>query len=234
MQNYLEIIQNEYVFGFLVTFCLAILFFIDTSCWCLRGLSPRNKIGLYTSKTNIYSYFGRLFTFTYMSIMSIRIDVGLSVESVTLYVCIGFFVGAIVQAATLNSGYLSHKILATLARFLRVELEVRSEAPSRGGIVQTPLFVSTFIATTLFCAGLGAPYILAAALPEYRLTMSSLGQVLNAFGMIFILIYVDQRLYRAWDNGTLGAAIYSYRWGRVSGILFSATVMLVLFEILRS
>lgn len=234
MQNYLEIIQNEYVFGFLVTFCLSILFFIDTSCWCLRGLSPRDRIGLYTSKTNIYSYFGRLFTFTYMSIMSIRIDVGLSVESVTLYVCIGFFVGAMVQAATLNSGHLSQKILTTLARLLRVELELQPEAQIRKETIETALFASTFAATTLFCAGLGAPYILASALPEYRLTMSSLGQILNAFGMIFILIYVDQRLYRAWDNGALGAAIYSYRWGRVSGILFSATVMFVLFEILKA
>jgi hypothetical protein len=166
--------------------------------------------------------------------MSIRIDIGLSVEGVILYVGIGFFVGAILQAVTLNSEYASQKILTMLARLLRVELEVRPEMQLSTAAPQAALFFSTFTATVLFCAGLGVPYILASALPEYRLTMSSLGQVLNAFGMIFILVYVDQRLYRAWDNGALGAAIYSYRWGRLCGILFSATVMFVLFEIVKA
>jgi hypothetical protein len=87
------------------------------------------------------------------------------------------------------------------------------------------LLLSTTVSTTLFCLGMSAPYILASLFRSYRLTLASTGQILNAIGMIFILLFVDLLMFKSWDDKELQHAIKYYSRGRVLGILLAASIV---------
>lgn len=190
-------------------------------------------MGLYISRTNIYSYTGRFFAFTYMTCLSILVDTGSTPVSICLIIGSSLIVATSLHLFLLNRSQYSRRILSSIARMLSLGAVI----PDVSGDIALPyartISRSTAAASFLLCMALGAPYVLASLVPEYRLTIANVGQILNSIAMIFILFYVDQNLYKSWDEKKLHVAVQSYNTGRIVGIsLAGASLILVAIAIL--
>jgi hypothetical protein len=90
-----------------------------------------------------------------------------------------------------------------------------------------PLFIATAVVSTFFAFALMAPLVLASAFPEYRLTLNNSGSLINFFGMLLLLAYLDPMLYKALDDGTFNEKIESYIWGRITGFMICAATLAI-------
>jgi hypothetical protein len=200
---------------------------IDTSGWWLRTLSDGTNIGHFVSRTNLYTYSGRLFSFLYMSLLSLFIEFGANTQGVCEIVITSFLVGAVAHSCFLNRTALSQKMLHRIARIMKLNIFVTDS--ERKLLTYGPkLRLTTAVSTMIFCLGMTAPYILASLFPEFRLTLASVGQILNAAGMMFILFFVDFLMYKSWDSNELNDAIQYYNGGRIIGILTAALIVTML------
>lgn len=68
--------------------------------------------------------------------------------------------------------------------------------------------------------------------PNFRLSISFGSQIINFFGMLMILLFIDQILFKAIDTRKFGDVIMAYVGGRLAGfvlvslafIMFSLTL----------
>jgi hypothetical protein len=211
---------------------IALNLLIDSSGWWLRAFSDGSNIGHFVARTNLYTYSGRLFSFFYMFLLSIFIEFGATALEVCGLIVVSFVVGGLAHKIFLNRSTPSQYILQKLANIMR--LEVTPVPVNFVGVSYGPkLLITTAAATTIFCLGMSAPYILASLFPAFRLTLASVGQILNAAGMMFILFFVDQIMYKSWDNRELGSAIEYYNNGRFIGTMSAAGIISVLYLIVR-
>jgi hypothetical protein len=211
---------------------IALNLLIDSSGWWLRTFSDGSNIGHFVARTNLYTYSGRLFSFFYMFLLSLFIEFGATSLEVCELIIISFVVGGIAHKILLNRSAASQYGLHKLANMMRLELN-----PVPVELVEVSyghkLLLTTAAATTIFCLGMSAPYILASLFPTFRLTLASVGQILNAAGMMFILFFVDQLMYKSWDNRELGSAIEYYNNGRFIGTMCAAGFVSVLYLALK-
>jgi hypothetical protein len=222
------------VIPFAVCASIALCLLIDTSGWWLRTFSDGSNIGHFVSRTNLYTYSGRLFSFLYMSLLSLYIEIGANTSDVCVIVLTSFMSGAAAHKLFLNRGRFSQKLIYQIARLMR--LDVSGVIHVEGQITPSygeKLRWTTAASTMIFCLGMSAPYILASLFPQFRLTLASVGQILNAVGMMFILFFVDFLMYKSWDNRELSSAISFYNSGRIIGILCAAGVVLIIYLVVR-
>jgi len=62
------------------------------------------------------------------------------------------------------------------------------------------------------------------------MSLSYVGQTVNALGTIMLLFMVDQRLFRALDKGELNQTLPSYSLGRGLAFGISAVLCLLIYE----
>ena len=216
-----------YIIAAIVCFSIMFCLVIDTSGWWIRAFSDGSNMGTFVSKTNIYTYSGRLFSFTYMSFLSFYIESGANTFEVSKIIFVSLVGGAAAHGILLNRYDYSQNFLKFIAKTIKLDI-------GRNKLSQQPLDYGWKIkyaaasATAIFCLGMSAPYILASMFPNFRLTLSSVGQILNAVGMLFILLLVDQLLYKSWDRGELAAAVSYYNTGRIMGVIVAAMFVFVI------
>jgi hypothetical protein len=212
----------------IVTISISLCLLIDTSGWWIRAFSDGTNMGKFVSKTNLYTYSGRLFSFIYMSLLALYIESGATTRLVCAAIVASLLVGAVAHLLLLNRSHLSQKLLRGVGRLLKLEIgpELSAFQPLPYGV---KLRWTAAAATTIFCLGMSAPYILASMFPDYRLTLASTGQILNAMGMMFILFFVDYLMYSAWDASELPSAVFYYSSGRLIGILGAALIVFMLY-----
>jgi hypothetical protein len=216
------------IIPFAVCGSIALCLLIDSSGWWLRTFSDGSNIGHYVSRTNLYTYSGRLFSFLYMSLLSLYIEFGASAQDVCLIIIISLLTGAAAHKILLNRSTTSSRVLQMIARVMKLDVSL-DQAHDLELAYGPKLKWTAAAATTIFCMGMSAPYILASLFPDFRLTLASVGQILNAAGMMFILFFVDYLMYKSWDNKELNTAINYYNAGRIYGVLFAAMLISVLY-----
>lgn len=190
---------------------------VETSSWWVKGCCPPGAVGLYVSRSNIYLYFGRFFTLAFNVLLAYSIEQGASGRAVALTIGIGFIISAAVHLLLLRGGRATQWLLSGLNRLLLLP-DWQNVHPLPAGLSPTPLsrplFLGTTAATLAFSLGASLPLLLAVAIPEYRMSLSYIGQIVNALGTLALLFLVDQALFRALDNGSLVVALPSYGLGR--------------------
>lgn len=90
------------------------------------------------------------------------------------------------------------------------------------------MFYSTIFATVIFSVGSGLPLLLASIFIEYRLSMANLGQLINSFGTIALLFFVDQLLFQSLDKGMICVDIKTYTYGRICGFVLAASCYFII------
>lgn len=196
---------------------LSISLLIETSSWWLRSFSTKGNMGLYVSRTNIYLYGGRFFALLFSTLIAFLVDRGAGTGSLLTIFTIGFAVTGAAHVLLLNDTVFTLKLVTRIARLMRLTPPDVRTLPQRSRQDSERLRLPTALSSMFFGFGLSMPYVLASALPEYRLTIGNLGQIINSFGTLLLLFWVDQRLFAALDRDSLHEAVVHYAAGRASG-----------------
>jgi hypothetical protein len=208
-----------------VAIALVSALLIESSSWWIKALCPPQQMGAYISRTNIYLYGGRFFVLVFSSGVAFYVESGQSPGRVAVLVGLSMLLAAVAQAVLLNHSSLGHFVLRLAARSLFLKGEFPTNHRDLG--LWSPLTVPTLWSSLAFGLGTGAPLLIAALLPDFRLSISYTGQIINSAGTLIILLYVDQRLYKAMDNGLLFSEMSGYTSGRVAGFAMAGLVFLV-------
>jgi hypothetical protein len=212
------------IFAILVTLSLAISLLIETSSWCVRAYSGSGNLGSYISKTNIYLYGGRFFALLTQVVIGYLVDVGSSLKATLLIFLVGILGATLVHFLVLARKSFRIPFESILLKLMR--LKASKEVPM-SYIFDKRIFIATTLVSTFFALALMAPLVLASAFPEYRLTLNNSGSLINFFGMLLLLAYLDPMMYKALDDGTFGEKVESYIWGRILGFAICASLLAV-------
>ena len=210
---------------------LIVALVIESSSWWIKALCPPNQMGAYISRTNIYLYGGRFFVLVFSSGVAFHVESGQSPGRVSILVGVSMLFAALAQAALLNHGPVGRLVLRWAARLLRLD----GAFPSNDKVQRpwSPLSLPTLLSSLAFGLGTGVPLLIAALIPEFRLSISYIGQIINAAGTLIILFYVDQRLYRSMDQGVLMSEMSGYTAGRVIGFTISGIIFVSISFMVR-
>jgi hypothetical protein len=216
--------------GLLVVIALMSSLLVETTTWWLRAEATKGSVGLFVSRTNIYLYGGRLFSLIFAAGISFLIEISVSTQILIILFTLSFVFNSLVHVFVLNGGSLTYYILKVFSRFLRLPPpEIRVHHP------QTKYFsritVVTAASSFAFSMGLTLPYILASLVPDYRLSISSLAQIINSFGTLLLLFYVDQVLFSAVDDGTIRTKVIEYSRGRALGFSVASIVLAMTYAL---
>lgn len=205
----------------------AIAFLIETSSWLVRAQSIPSSLGLYVGRSNIFLYSARMFTLVFTVCLAFAVESGYHTQVILWIIAATFLLSALLHLVMIFERSRGH-----LMRAVSYALVLPSN-PNVGSRVRrtdltTRLFMMTLVTSVVFCISLTAPIIGAILLPEYRLSVSYIGQIINFFGTIIMLFYIDQRLFGAIDQGNIDQIIMSYVVGRFFSFILVGTIFLVI------
>ena len=183
------------IFIFLVIGSLSMSLLVETSSWCVRVHASQGNLGTFIARTNIYLYGGRFFALLTQLVIGYFVDIGSGTVSTLTIFLFGFLAVTVSHAVIL--GYQSgRKMLErNLLKLMRLSQGQLPTIPKLS--LNKPLFMATAVVSTFFAFGLMAPLVLASAFPDYRLTLNNSGSLINFFGMLLLLAYLDPMLYKA-------------------------------------
>lgn len=212
---------------------LAISFFIETSSWWVRTSASKENVGLYISRSNIYLYGGRFFALIFSVLLAIDIESGASSSEIAFLFSICFMLSFIFQTFLLKKSF---RILIirnlSLLLLLPYKSDGKSQKSSVPSVQERRLFIATLVSTFLFSIGISLPLFVASVFFENRLVLSNLGQLINSFGMIVLLFFVDQKIYSAFDGGYLFRIVYVYSTARAAAFFLVSALYLTVYGFL--
>lgn len=211
---------------------LSIALYIDTTSWWIRSLANKDNIGLYISRSNIYLYGGRFFSLLFVVLLSFSIETGLSPAQVALCCFFTFSLCTLLHLTCAVRNFDDSHIISLLARALILPKRHPFTANNLSYFFNARLFYSTTFATFAFSVGSGAPLLLASIFIDYRLSMANIGQLINSLGMLSLLFFVDQSLFKSLDSGLIIIDVKTYTYGRILGFIISALLYFVIFWII--
>lgn len=211
-------------FGLIVALGFALL--IETTSWSIKSYSKQEFKGIFVAKTNIYLYGARLFLLFYTVGLSYLVDTKMQISDLIKLVSISYLLTALLHASILND-----KIhVAVCEYFMRIigipQLYRRQKSKTK--IISIKLVFKTSVSSFVFTLAMAAPYISASLFPELRMTFSAIGQIINSFGTLILLFYVDPTLYRLMDSNKLMEGLYGYFIGRILGFFIGGIFLLAI------
>lgn len=201
---------------------------IETSSWDLRSLASRDNKGLFIARTNIYLYGGRFFLLVFSTGLAFLVDTNATAIEISV-VIFSSYMSATLAHVLLILRDVRSAFIKNCARFLRLPHE---ESPFQP-VFSPKIFWFTSLSACFFCLATAAPYIIATQFPEYRMTLSVVGQLINSFGTLLLLFIVDPLLYRLLDENLLSQAVRSYTFGRLFGIFLAGLFVLSSYLIIQ-
>lgn len=203
---------------------------METTSWSLRSYARMEYRGAIISKTNIYLYGARLFILFYMTGLAFVVDEKEAVFNLMILVSFSYILSAIIHFALLNNN-LHGKMCKIFLKVLYVnELMLKKQNKTKRYSIS--LLMNTAFSAFVFSLAMIAPYFCASLYPDYRMTFSAIGQIINSIGTVFLLFFVDPILYEHMDNNRLMENLHSYYAGRIFGFMSGGILILIVGLIL--
>ncbi|KAB2911169.1 MAG: DUF2837 family protein, partial [Dechloromonas sp.] len=136
-----------------------------------------------------------------------------------------FLIAAVLHAILLFEG-VRMRAMSWISGALLLPKRGQVGKPVRVHDFTSRLFFMTLFTSVIFSLSLTAPILGAILVPEFRLSISYIGQVINFFGTIVVLFFVDQILFRAIDHQEVNDVIMSYVTGRLVGFFLIGILFL--------
>jgi hypothetical protein len=203
----------------------AIAFLIETSSWLVRAQSSPSDLGLYVGRSNIYLYSARLFTLIFTASLAFAVETGYPISGIFTAIHLTFLVAAVLHAILLFEG-VRMRMMSLISGALLLPKRGQVGSPVRVHDFKSRLFFMTLFTSVIFSLSLTAPILGAILVPAFRLSISYIGQVINFFGTIVVLFFVDQILFRAIDHREVNDVIMSYVTGRLVGFFLIGILFL--------
>lgn len=212
---------------------LGLVFVVESFVWFIRSMSETAYRSKSISTSNIIMYVTRVMLIGYQILLNYKIETGGGIEEVILSGMLAMLVALLCHALIFcHAGVLR----VTWRTFTWLALAFRLIRPGelcddvyvstwrfRPGVVMLASLVSTI--TLLFVYTL--PQIFATIFYDYRLTLSSVGQVISFFGMLITLFVLDPRLFRMHDTGEIRTGFIQYLNGRLWGLMSAGLLLTV-------
>lgn len=218
----LDLFGEDWFVGLLMLTPLlqATAFLIETSSWLVRAQSTPDDVGFYVGRSNIYLYSARMFTLAFTASLAFAVESGESVNVIWTIIYSTFVLSAVIHAILMFDSSREKAILYISAALM---LPRRGKVGTSKGIhnFRGKVFWLTLSTSIIFSISLIAPIAGAIIVPEYRLSISYLGQAINFIGTMIILFFVDQILFRAMDTRTIDKVIMTYVSGRITGFMLA-------------
>lgn len=217
----------------------ALSIFIDVAVYHFKYYIQDNKnIRHLFSMINIFQYSARFFILIFSPIMSYLVDSVKDKDEVWFVTILAhFFVVLFLLLLYSNefSSYFSTKVINVLNIFFGkskpLELECvgkKKKSHKRFILSYSYLFLTSYIAGFLFSVSITFLYFISFSYPQKALMLSSGTQIINMFGSMLLILFVDPRIMGAIDEGRGHQEIMILTTSRV---LVHITLILVLFYI---
>jgi hypothetical protein len=214
------------LFVILASVSLSISFLVETGSWWVRAFAQPKQFGLFISRSNILLYGGRFFALVFSTSISLAIETIATPRSIAITLLISFLVSFLTQIMFFNGSRFTKYSVGLILRVLVLSNDRHASIP-RVEFKFCKIYIYTTISSLFFGFGISVPLILASVFPEYRLSISNVGQVINAGGMIVLLLFVDQPLFKSMDRDELLTDIRHYSYGRMTA--FGVLAIICLF-----
>lgn len=205
---------------------------VDSTAWHIRALARSEERGAFISKTNIFLYGGRFFSLVYMTSLAYLVDIGGTAVEIILVSAGGFFIASVANHLVLGIRHVRKKFVLVVASILRLPRRPCDISGADFRIcsreaLKSRLFIFSSVATFVFSMGISIPYIVASIFPEYRMTFNNLGQIINSVGMLLVLVFIDNQMYKDWDRGIIVNSNEHYTGSRTFGLMVSAIIYFI-------
>lgn len=212
---------------------LGLIFLIETFVWYIRSMSESNYRSKVISTSNIIMYITRVFLVGYQIIINYQIETGGDVRQVILSGLVGMVFAALANQLI----FTNHSILQFFwnifyKTFIRLKLISPHEYCRDVHLLSKKFVVNSVVSASLVSTislllVYVLPQIFATIFFDYRLTLSSVGQVISFLGMVITLFVLDPQLFKMQDAGEIKIGFSYYLHGRILG-LSAAAIMLAI------
>lgn len=214
---------------------LGLVFIVESGVWYVRSMATPEYRSKSIATSNIVMYATRILIAGYQIILNFRIENGGGLKEVLQVTLIGMLVAFVGNTLF----FYNNKIRAYFWNFFVIvfrklnilapgEYEGVSFAPSRSlRALWGKVLVASALSTIALVLVYIAPQMFATFYPDYRLTLSSVGQVISFFGMVVTLFVLDPVLFKMHDDGRIQTGFAMYLMGRLLGLI-AASLLLAL------
>lgn len=213
---------------------LGFIFLIETFVWYIRSMSEPSYRSKVISTSNIIMYITRVFLVCYQIIINFQIESGGDVRQVVLSGLIAMVFAALANLLIFTRGsFLQFSWNFFYKTFIRLRLISSNEYCQNVHLLSNEIkfnsitFASLFSTISLLLVYI-LPQIFATIFFDYRLTLSSVGQVISFAGMIITLFILDPQLFKMQDAGEIKVGFSYYLHGRILGLSAAAIVLAIL------
>lgn len=217
---------------------LGLVFIVESGVWYVRSMATPEYRSKSIATSNIVMYATRILIAGYQIILNFRIESGEGLKEVLQVTLIGMLVAFVGNALF----FYNNKIRTFFWKFFVIvfgrlnilapnECEGVAFAPTRSvrALWGKVLVASAFSTIALVLVYI-APQMFATFYPSYRLTLSSVGQVISFFGMVVTLFVLDPVLFKMHDDGRIQTGFAMYLMGRLLGL--TAAILLLALSIM--
>lgn len=208
-------------------FLIGLVFIVESCVWYVRSMSAFEYRSKAISTSNIVMYATRVLLIGYQIILNYRIESGGGLREVLLVALVGMIVALVGHLLLFyNKKILSVAWSLFLWIFKRlkiieiVEYEEEVYAPNFSLSWHHVVIASAFSTIALLLVYI-TPQVFAALYASYRLTLSSIGQVISFLGMVVTLFFLDPALFKMHDKGGIRQGFSMYLSGRLVGLAIS-------------
>ncbi len=224
--------------NYLAGVVLGLVFLVESFVWFIRSMSETAYRSKSISTSNIIMYLTRVMLIGYQILLNYKIETGGGVEEVVLSSMIAMLVALLCHGlifchtATLRVVWRFFKWLALTFRLINPGELCDDVYPSHWRFTPGVVMLASLMSTIALLFVYTLPQIFATIFYDYRLTLSSVGQVISFFGMLITLFVLDPRLFKMHDSGEIRTGFCQYLngrlWGLVgAGLLLSVSYLLI-------
>ena len=220
-------------------FLLGLVFLVETFVWYIRSMSEfayRSKV---ISTSNIIMYLTRVLLVGYQIILNYQIETGGNIQQVIFSGFVGMLFAVLVHVLifsnqpTIRICWNIFYKTALMFRLINRHEYSDSVHVSNKKFKINLVVVASFISTISLLFVYVLPQIFATLFYDYRLTLSSVGQIISFFGMVVTLFVLDPLLFKMHDAGEIKDGFFCFLHGRVLGLTAAALILIVSYFIVR-
>jgi hypothetical protein len=212
---------------------IGFVFIVESYVWYVRTMAAPDYRSKSISTSNMVMYVTRFLIIGYQIILNFTIESGGGLRAVLVATLTGIVVSLFGHAIlfynkkVLSGSWCFFTHTLTRLRIIKVhEYERVVYSPVRD-IGFSYLAIASALSTIALVFVYIAPQIFATLYSDYRLTLSSIGQVISFFGMVITLFVLDPALFKMHDAGEIQKGFSVYLHGRIMGLVVATILMLV-------
>lgn len=219
----------------LIFVSIIINFFIETLSWYIKSISLPGNMAKSISISNMVLYSSRVFNYLFLTSISFYVDRNQNLEVLIITILCSMYTSFLIHIFFFTSNFslnLLHKNFTIITKPIK---KIRNSFAQHvfhkvdPKILDRKILFLTTLSSFLFSLTLVGPYLLIYLMPNYKLTIVSLGSIGNFLATIPLIFYVDYIMYSYMDKSVLIEYLFSYILGRALGFLLFAIILTIYF-----